>query len=210
MTSTANVTSGLEPPGVDDLPAHVHLRVLGDARWRQRQPLGDLLDPIADRTGSMPSTIGAVAAGTSWSLQRRRPHSAAPRHWGQRYRAHPTPPSLSCTVLALTTSSAIPDSRTRLARSRSRRRVGRRELGQRLVHRRRGRPHLLSVVTIQRICSGRLRHGTMVSASWTCGRVQVAVVGENHVLLTMITRGHHIAVSTSPFCMRRRTSHRRT
>ncbi|CKS66271.1 Uncharacterised protein [Mycobacterium tuberculosis] len=67
----------------------------------------------------MPSTIGAVAAGTTWSLCNSGTPAAlsSPATLGAgKCTVRTNPPSLSCTVLALTTGSAIPDSGTRLAR----------------------------------------------------------------------------------------------
>jgi len=67
----------------------------------------------------MPSTIGAAAPGSTWSLS----SSGAPATLSNpatlgaaRCTVRIAPPSLSWTVLALTTGRAIPASGTRLAR----------------------------------------------------------------------------------------------
>src|SRR5271156_6521979 len=115
----------------------------------------------------MPSITGAAAPGVTWSLCSSGapiPTSRSPTLAAARWTLRTAPPSLSSTVLALTTGRAIPASGTRLprvaaacglrgtaaSRGRGWRRVGHRELGQRLVDGGIRRPDLFGVLTVQR------------------------------------------------------------
>ncbi len=121
----------------------------------QRYPLGDLLDAhaghlnlhtLGDR-GSMPPEPRCRSAP---AVRPRRP--SRPATFGAaRCTVCTTPPSSIRTVLALTTGSAIPASGTLLPRDAAARRlVGHLQLREGLVHGRRGGPHLLAVVAVQR------------------------------------------------------------
>src|SRR6202161_1286083 len=102
----------------------------------------------------IPSTIGDVALGTTWSLS----SSGAPAALSNpatlgagRCTVRMAPPSLIWTVLGLTTGKRHPRQRnTAAARGRRRGGVSHRELSQRLIHGGCRRPNLFHVVAVQR------------------------------------------------------------